>query len=64
VLVDGHLFPELTALTGDIGARAVLARHAGATIAVECGPEVLIDIDTPDDYARLKQRLRTDRAPS
>jgi molybdenum cofactor cytidylyltransferase len=54
VLIDRSLFPELLALTGDVGARGVLDRHAGAgTLLVPAGPEVLVDLDTPEDYARL-----------
>jgi len=54
VLIDRRLFPELLALTGDVGARGVLDRHAGAgTLLVPAGPEVLVDLDTPEDYARL-----------
>jgi len=54
VLIDRSLFPELLALTGDVGARGVVGRHVGAgTLLVPAGPEVLIDLDTPEDYARL-----------
>jgi molybdenum cofactor cytidylyltransferase len=54
VLIDRRLFPELLALTGDVGARGVLDRHAGeGTLLVPAGPEVLVDLDTPEDYARL-----------
>ncbi len=59
VLVDRRLFPELLALTGDTGAREVLERHTGKdTLLVPAGPEVLADIDTPDDYARLVRAAR------
>ena len=54
VLIDRVLFPELMLLSGDVGARAVLERYAGpATLLVPAGPEVLVDLDTPEDYARL-----------
>lgn len=39
---------ELLALRGDEGARAILQRHAGEVVRVECDdPGVLIDIDEP-----------------
>lgn len=61
VLIDRRLFPELLALTGDVGARGVLDRHAGAgTLLVPAGPEVLVDLDTPEDYARLLPPSGTD----
>lgn len=54
VLIDRSLYPELLALTGDMGARGVVERHAGrGTLFIPAGPEVLVDLDTPDDYARL-----------
>lgn len=50
----GRLFPELLAAPMDVGARAVVRAHAAdlALVPVE-GPEVLDDIDTPEDYERL-----------
>ena len=42
------LWPELVALTGDTGARAVLARHPPHEIEVD-DPGVLRDIDLPAD---------------
>jgi molybdenum cofactor cytidylyltransferase len=46
------LFPELASLQGQEGARAVIARHARVTAAVEI-PAGAQDMDTPDDYRRL-----------
>ncbi|MFJ1299364.1 NTP transferase domain-containing protein [Pseudomonadota bacterium AL_CKDN230030165-1A_HGKHYDSX7] len=42
------LWPELAALTGDTGARAVLARHPPHAIEVD-DPGVLRDVDLPAD---------------
>jgi len=48
------LFPELAAVTGDLGGRAVIAHHPDAVAAVEVAePDVLADIDVPEDYERL-----------
>ncbi len=58
VLIDRALFPDLLALTGDVGARSLISRYAGdRTLLVPAGPEVLVDLDTPEDYHRLAQRL-------
>ena len=50
-----RLFPELAAVSGDEGGRAVIARHADEVATVEVAdPDVLADIDTPNDYERLR----------
>ncbi|MCK4451865.1 MAG: HAD-IIA family hydrolase [Anaerolineae bacterium] len=50
-----RLFPELAAVSGDEGGRAVIARHADEVATVEVtDPDVLADIDTPADYERLR----------
>ena len=50
-----RLFPELAAVSGDEGGRAVIARHADEVATVEVvDPDVLADIDTPTDYERLR----------
>ena len=51
------LYPELLALTGDVGARALLGKYRGQLCLVD--PEVPYDwrdIDTPEDYAGLETR--------
>jgi molybdenum cofactor cytidylyltransferase len=54
VLLARELFPELAGLSGDIGARDVIAAHAGLVAEVEMENDgVLIDIDTPQALARL-----------
>jgi len=48
---------ELLALSGDVGARSVLARHAAAIHAVPTDDAgIFIDIDTPADLAALPGR--------
>jgi molybdenum cofactor cytidylyltransferase len=45
---------ELLALDGDTGARAILERHAGLIVQVRSDdPGIFVDIDTPQDLARL-----------
>jgi molybdenum cofactor cytidylyltransferase len=40
-------FAALTALTGDKGARDLIASHAGEVVTVELGPAAGFDVDTP-----------------
>lgn len=53
VLFDRVTFPDLLALTGDVGGRAIFDKHR-----VEYLPwhddTLLLDVDTPEDYERLK----------
>lgn len=49
-------FAETAELRGDEGGRAILARHADRVCVVECAfPEAGTDIDTPEDYERLRR---------
>jgi len=53
-----ELFPELAAVSGDVGGRVVIARHSEAIATVEVAdPDVFADIDTPADYERLLARV-------
>ncbi|HYE01248.1 MAG TPA: NTP transferase domain-containing protein [Alphaproteobacteria bacterium] len=55
VLFDRSLLPDLLALRGDGGARAVLERHAARLHAVPAPDDgVLADIDTPEALAALR----------
>jgi len=48
---------ELLALTGDVGARSLLARHAQAVRALATDDAgIFVDIDTPADLERLQGR--------
>jgi molybdenum cofactor cytidylyltransferase len=60
VLFDRETFPELQSLSGDVGGRAVIAKHAVAApgqapVRLVPWPDarILIDVDTEDDYLRL-----------
>jgi molybdenum cofactor cytidylyltransferase len=54
VLFDRVTFPDLLALRGDVGGRAIFGKHK-----VEYLPwhddALLLDVDTPEDYERLKR---------
>jgi len=53
-----ELFSELAVVTGDIGGRATIARHSDKTATFEVtDPDILADIDTPDDYKALLNKI-------
>ncbi|MEW6581431.1 MAG: nucleotidyltransferase family protein [Actinomycetota bacterium] len=56
VLITRDAFPDILAVTGDQGARAVIAADPGAVAGVEVGGDPPDDVDTPADYARLTGR--------
>ena len=58
-LFTRELFPELALLQH--GARPVLERHRGQTIVLQFPPELLMDVDTPEDYERARSRLSSGR---
>lgn len=54
VLFDRNLFPELLAVEGDRGGRALFARYQGQIECLEVDdPAVIQDIDTYEDYERM-----------
>src|SRR6266545_882860 len=61
VLFARAIFPELLAIQGDQGARAVLAadRSRVRLIAFD-DPRPLADIDTPEDYERLLSKQKAE----
>ena len=54
VLFSRSVFPELAALTGDAGARAVTDRDPGRVAFVELESDAPLDVDTPQDLDRLR----------
>jgi len=50
------LFSELLALPDEAGAKQILTRHLSDVVRVPF-PEGLTDIDTPEDYARLRRSV-------
>ena len=53
VLFAASVFPELRALTGDAGARAVVAADPERVERVPFDLPMPPDVDTPEDFARL-----------
>jgi molybdenum cofactor cytidylyltransferase len=55
VLLDRSIFPEVMALEGDVGCRAIFGSHQEETLNLELEDEgVLLDIDNHEDYERLR----------
>ena len=53
VLFDASLLPDLLSIGGDIGARAIIARHPQLVASVPFAFPMPRDVDEPDDLARL-----------
>ncbi|MEH0021776.1 MAG: nucleotidyltransferase family protein [Desulfobacter sp.] len=54
VYFPARFFPQLRALSGDIGGRKVIREFPDAVIEVEVDTDTIFqDIDTPEDYAAL-----------
>ncbi|MGC9106503.1 MAG: nucleotidyltransferase family protein [Thermoprotei archaeon] len=51
VMITKRIFPLAENIKGDVGFREILAQVRACE--VDAGPEVLIDIDTPDDLSKL-----------
>jgi molybdenum cofactor cytidylyltransferase len=58
-LFDRAYFPELAVLEN--GARPVLQRHAEDITVLQFAPELLMDVDTPEDYERARTLLSAGR---
>ena len=61
VLFDRVTFADLQAVTGDVGGRAVFAKHPIAYVPWHDG-SLLLDVDTPEDYRRLLESTQADAA--
>jgi molybdenum cofactor cytidylyltransferase len=58
VLWSRRFFPELMALSGDVGARHLIAKYPEAVVEVPMtGRGALVDVDTPDALAAVKAEL-------
>lgn len=58
-LFQREFFPELAQLQH--GARSVLQRHPDRTMVLQFPPDLLVDVDTPEDYELAKSRLSSGR---
>ena len=58
-LFEREFFPELAQLQH--GARSLLLQHTERTVILRFPPDLLVDIDTPEDYELAKSRLSSGR---
>jgi molybdenum cofactor cytidylyltransferase len=64
VLLDRSVFPEVMALKGDIGCRAVFGNHQDGIVKVMVDDiGILLDIDSMDDFAKLLRYGPRDQEP-
>jgi molybdenum cofactor cytidylyltransferase len=54
VLFDRTLFAELLQLSGDTGGRLLLRKYSEQILRVPASRNVLVDIDTPEDYEKAR----------
>jgi molybdenum cofactor cytidylyltransferase len=55
ILWSSRFFPEMAALSGDVGARQLIAEHADLVAEIEMDSDaVLVDIDTPEALAEFR----------
>jgi molybdenum cofactor cytidylyltransferase len=54
VLWARRFFPEIEALSGDVGAKDLIVTHEDVVCDIEADGAVLRDIDTPDALAALR----------
>jgi molybdenum cofactor cytidylyltransferase len=65
VLFDRATFDEFVGLRGDVGARSILRAHQDQIAWVDWPtPDVLIDVDSPDDYRALSDGERGNSSPA
>ncbi len=57
VLLARATWPLLDNLKGDTGARPILRKHMDMVLEVPVPGSLLDDIDTPEDYARIRARM-------
>lgn len=61
VLFDRAVFGELKALSGDHGARSVVERIPDRVARIDLDAPPPVDVDTPDDLARLRHDVHLSR---
>src|SRR5438552_2817250 len=59
VLWAKRFFPEMAELAGDVGAKHLIGEHAELVAEIEMDSDgVLVDIDTPDALAGLRDKVK------
>jgi hypothetical protein len=61
VLLDRSVFPEVQALDGDVGCRAIFGDHTENILKLTVDdPGILLDIDSRDDLEKLDEKGKHD----
>jgi molybdenum cofactor cytidylyltransferase len=63
-LIGRACFAEARQLRGDVGGRLLIQRHPDLVEAVPLPRSAAVDVDTPEDLARLKETIEGDPAGS
>jgi molybdenum cofactor cytidylyltransferase len=62
VLWARRFIPEMEGVTGDTGAKHLIARYDEAVCEIEADPAVLRDVDTPEALDALRARVKSGRS--
>lgn len=67
VYLPRRVFPQVLALTGDEGARSIIAAEHGdiGLVSIVGAEHALLDVDTPEEYSRVQALLQaSEKTPS
>lgn len=59
VIFDASLRTAFATLSGDMGAREIVKNHINHTCYVQLGPQALLDLDTPEEWAAWRSAIKT-----
>ena len=62
-LIGRALFDEARRLAGDAGGRWLIDRHPDLVDEVPLSPDLAVDLDTPEEFARVRAAIETDSPP-
>lgn len=62
-LIGAALFNEARRLEGDVGGRFLIQQHPDLVEEVQVSPSVAVDVDTPEEFARLRAALEEGATP-
>ncbi len=62
-LIGRAMFDEARRLSGDVGGRWLMDRHPGLVGEVALAPDLAADLDTPEEFARVREAIETDSPP-
>jgi len=59
-LIGRVLFDEARLITGDVGGRWLIDRHPDLVAEVPLSPDLAVDLDTPEEFARVRAAMERD----